>query len=675
MEFVWLLWVSAFVLVPGTGAAFAAYGPGRVNLPTRLALIFGLGFALTGGAGFLLTILRVMHPVPFFALVAVGTAAVWVVAARRWSLRDQLRALSEELRGDPWTLGVGLAVLVGFAVLRLGFLGHFPVISPFRYWVDGLEIADIGRIPAASLQYGRLYPPATSKVYLNAFNAGISFAVARDSVAALRVLLWVGSVGVFVALWAVGRELGFRLTAILLPVLVVANRVNLNREMTVDLASYKAEIFGRMLAFTALAMAIRALRERQGWTDAMFAGGMFAVAAGTHLVPVLAALAMLGGYGVARLVIDREVRRPIQHAAVMGLVAGILAAGILYLPRGDIGFQGAQSPGQYQETGASFDETQYLYTGKIRPLKEHGLFYIPPKQVWHGYVVRQFNLGPKFPRAIELGFVVAGLAIALAVVMLIWFPTHLRAVGFTGIALAAGALTIALVFSFRYDVYVPAWFGMRRLFDYNAIPIVLIGLGLIEAGLLWLRRVRSWLPVAAAVVLVIGISAWIMPSSRAKPQEGTDDKAVELVNWIRRDTPCDARLLLTQRTVGLFKSLTGRVVILEGMGPFLRPDILSDVVDLALDARAFFADPISQERFLSDQGVDYVIVPKGFRVGYGGPIGRVPPGRLDGVPFLRLVVQSPAFNAYQVLTPASPGRFVDPTGKAGYRCLSEPVSL
>src|SRR5205823_3129839 len=204
-------------------------------------------------------------------------------------------------------------------------------------------------------------------VVLNAFNGAASFVLGRDPLHALGPLLWIGSLGLVVALWAVGRELSLRVFAPLLPVLLVANRLVLDPEMTRDMDTYKAEAFGRMIAFAALAVALSALRDRVGRRRrAVVAGALLGVAAGTHLVPLAVVSAIAVWFGVALLVVGGG-WAVVRTAGVLFGLAALVALGVLLLPRGDVGFEGVTAPGAYARFGPGFDPTTFLLTGKRPP--------------------------------------------------------------------------------------------------------------------------------------------------------------------------------------------------------------------------------------------------------------------------------------------------------------------
>ena len=153
-----------------------------------------------------------------------------------------------------------------FALMRLRFspLLNFSMFGPWRYWQDGIEIADAGRVPHQTLQWGATYTPTVSKVILNSYQAGMSYLIGASPLPAMGALLWLVAVGLACGLWALGRELGLRYTAALLPLLVL---VLVDNELHRDLDVYTAENTGRMAAVCALMLGVRALRRRSGWAE------------------------------------------------------------------------------------------------------------------------------------------------------------------------------------------------------------------------------------------------------------------------------------------------------------------------------------------------------------------------------------------------------------------------
>jgi hypothetical protein len=682
MSVIALVVVTALIVVPGLGAGLALHPPGTVGLPTRCALVFVLGCCISGLISFVLAILHVLTAASYFPALAVATAVVWWVGLRRGSLRAHTTAAVAEVRSDPWVLGTGLLVIAGIALVRLTFppVLHFGFSTSWRYWADAVEIAQAHRIPALSLQYGIPVRPTVNKVFLNTLNAGLSFAVGREALPAMGAMLWIGSVGLAFSLWALGRELGLRLMAALLPVFLITNRLFLNHELTVDLNTYKAEIFGRMLAFGTLALAIRALRERRGWIEPVVAGALFALAFDIHLVPVIAGLSMLAWYAAARMVADRTLLPVATRAVVVAAIAGVLAAVILVLPHGDLGFKGPGKSESYTQFGPGFDPTRYL-NGGVLPGHESpapNRWYISPGHALRSYVTSSTNvsgesrigkLSPVFRFVIPIGGLLA------AVVILLLFPSALKASGFAAWGLGLTLIALTWFFSLRYHLYIPAWFGIRRLFDYSAIPLVVLALALFEGLLILIGRIRTWAPVAIAVACTLLAAGFLVPGARVAPSRiAVDQQLVEPFDWIRQHTPCDARILANEHTEGVFVALTGRVGVLEGMTPYLRPDILVPIVRLLLSAREFFHDPLANEAFLQQQGIDYVVLLKRGAVGYREPIGKTDLAAIESAPFLKPVHLTPAMSIYQVVGVSTVGSFSDPSRFPGYTCERGPIA-
>ena len=194
-----------------------------------------------------------------------GTIAVWAAVVHRHDLAETVRSWGRDLRAERWGYAAGFVVLAAVAVTRLTYS---PILNladqtPLRYWADGLEIADAHRIPALSLQWGRLFPSTVSKVVLNAFSAAGSLVLGRGPLGPMEVLLVVG-----VDRPAPG-DLRPRSRAGT-PAHRAARGAGAVRQprpgapsLTDDLVNYRAETWGRLLVVAALALSVGALREHQ----------------------------------------------------------------------------------------------------------------------------------------------------------------------------------------------------------------------------------------------------------------------------------------------------------------------------------------------------------------------------------------------------------------------------
>lgn len=662
--------VLLVALVPGVAASLVLHRPGKVPLALRVALVPALGCAVAGGLAFLLAVVHLLSAASFVAVVAAASGAALVLASRRDGLRAHGRALLDQLREDRWSLGVGLAVVAGIAILRLAWPDelHFGSPTAWRYWADATEIADAGRVPPFSLQYGGPLAPTTSKVLLNSLNAGFAYAAGTDAVKALGAVLWLGAAGLAAAAWALGRELGLRFTAPLLPVLMLVNREWLNTELTADLDTFKAEILGRMLALAALALAVHAVR-RSGRIDAAVAGALLGTAAAMHVVPVVVAAALFGGVLLVMLVRESGRGEMLMRAALAGVAGIAVAVAILLASGGDLGLGGVSGDDAYRRFG--FDPTLYVNAGvgPDRQVRTPGRWQIPPGEALDRYAASATRIGGDAgpPAALPAGLALVGLA--AAVVMAVWFPREVRPLGAAAWVLGAAIVALTVFFSHRSELYIPAYFGVRRLFDYSALPILLLGLGLAEGGAGLLARARPWAPLAAVGAVVAVLAVLLIPSARPSPErvEGVT-RVTGTLDWIAEHTACDARFVANVQTEGIFQAYLGRVHVLEGMTPYLRPEVLEPVVRRFLDARAFFRDPAAHEGFVRDLGADYVVVFRGGGVGYPAMIGGVNAELLDAAAFLELVHADDVGRVYRVLGEVREDGFPDPEGFPGYRC-------
>jgi hypothetical protein len=659
---------SVLVLVPGLGATLAAYPPGRVGPVTRLALMFGLGYAVVGITAVALVIVHGLQAATFFPLLAVVTAALWACGLRRGGAREHWAVLRGDVAADRWALAAGAVVFVAIAVVRLRSspLLNFEMFGPWRYWADGLEIADAGRVPAETLQWGSTWTPTVSKVVLNSYHAALSYAIGRAPLPAMGALLWLASTGLAAGMWALGRELGLRRLAPLLPLLTL---VVLDDELHRNLDVYTAENVGRMVAVCALVLAVRALRDRDGWMEPLLAAALFGAGFATHGVPVVALMVAMGWYAIARGLLDRAWRAILARLVVVAAAAVALTVTLLLASGGSIGFQGASGNGSYASFGHGVDPTASLLTGTVRHSPtDHGHWYVRPGAIMNDFADSSTTLKDA-PAWVVWLLPVA--VVAVAVIVLRRFPRDLAPLGVLAAGTAATLLAVAFLFSYRYRTQIPGRFGIDREFDYLPLVLVLAALGLGEAALLRLRAVRGWIPLAVLAAFVVApavaVGATAGPARQGWQQNGRDSVAV--LDWVDEHAPCRARILPDRVTLGTFAAATGRVSVVEGMGPYLRPEMLHTVLALVLRAHRFFEHPAGGAAMLRRLGVDEVLVVKGVRIGsmVGTLESGVDPSAFRSVPYLRLIHSSPVLDVYRVRGAAG-GGFPDPSSMAGFHC-------
>ena len=664
--------VACLIAVPGIPASLLLFGARDGAVVTRLAAAFGLGYTVAAGCAFGLAAGHLFWLGSYLAAWAVASATLWAWAARRASVRDQLRAIGSGIGENKIVLGAGALVILTLLALHLRYLG---VLNGPRYiyYLNGIEIANSHGVPAATLEYGQSWPPATDKIYLDAFT-GVLVLINPNVAIGPPVLLLTSLFGAALGLWATAWELGLRRLGILIPVLYLGNTLILNVGVSIAYTDYRAEDFGRAVAFCALAVGIAAIRER-GWRLGVGAGLILAAASGTHLIPVVFVALALALYGIAQVFFsgtDQPWSAPLRRGLAVAGVAGAGGVLIRIFAGGSFGLQGAQGAASYASLHLAYDPTAYLYGGLMYPSGMPGSahWYAHPGVVIVSMVAGSVAL-PGWEILLWLGTPV------IAAVVLLVGGRGLRSVGLVGIGLMVGIVAVGVVMAVTYHSYIEQTFGIRRLATYVALAFLLLIVAVGEAYLEIAARARPQVAIAASLVVVLGLAAWLLPStSVTRDMSYYGQQRTRLVDWIRANTPCNARFLVNQRTEGTLTSLTGRFSLIEGMGPFLRTDRLPYVVSLVHGAKMFFRAPLKRERYLVRHDISFVIVATGFQeLGYQAPIGPPNIDELNRAPFLKRVYTSDSLFVYQV-TADPPSAPVSPLLTGRYlHCRTSPVRI
>lgn len=641
------------VLVCGGAASVALLPPGTASLPLRVASVFGLGYALVALLSSLLVLGHVLTEWVTGIALAVAVAGLAAVAIRQAGLRAGARALAGEARTAGLAGLLGLASVAAIAAARLG-VPRNSLAGGWRYWSDGLEIADLGHIPSRTLQWGAFHPPAISKLAANAYNATLSFGLLHHPYDAMAASLWLSAAGLAAGLWALGWELGLRWAA---PALALAGLVGqpwpggLRFDSTIayKLQFFENEDIGRMCALVAVALAIAAVRGETGRRRAVAAGAVLGAAALSHLVPTLVMAALLTAYAVGHGLLERRVRTAAVALATTLAVAAAVTGGALLVAGGDIGLGGA-SGGHYTLYEGRYDPTAALL-GKLTPPKPKHTqrFYTSPRDVFSADFTRATFLRPTTLA------VAAALAAMLGLAAVAWLlgGPQVRA----ALAAAAGLelllVAAALAFSFHYAYYIQATFGTRRLFDYASLPLLLAGAAALEAAISRLPSGGGRWPLAATALVLAGALAYTgLPGLRSG--FGTGIPSSDLVTAARLDTSCDSRLLTPFTTRGSFQALTGRTAVREGLAVFLRPSILTQALAVQRAAASFYADPAANAGVLRSLAIDDVLAYRSSQPA------------LDRLPQLRRTGIVGDVVAYRVLGPRQPA--ARPAQAAGYPC-------
>ncbi|HUJ05306.1 MAG TPA: hypothetical protein VLX31_04245 [Streptosporangiaceae bacterium] len=658
--------VGGVIAIPGIPATMITFRSGEAAVVTRLAAIFGLGFTVTAGCAFFLSSFHIFRLPVFVPVWLVICAALWVFALRTSSLSSHLRSALSEISANKLALGIGVVALLVVFLIHLKYM--YVLGAPrYVYYLNGIEIANSHGVPASTLEYGQSWPPATDKVYLDSFT-GMLVLFSSNMAVGPSVLLMASILGAFVGLWAAAWELGLRWLSVLVPVLCLANTAVLSTSISAGYTDYRAEDFGRAVAFCALALGIVAIRERN-WRLVVAAGLVLAAASGSHLIPTVVVVLMLCLAGFAALALS-EGRENKEQAVVrllsVGGVSLVYAVIIRALAGGAFGLEGASNQAGYAAAGTTYDPSAYLYGG-TSIARDRTSWGTQPDQV-----LRAMVTGHILSSSTKMLLLLL-LAVGLAVLLL--SRPALRAVAVVGLGTIVGLIVVAVAFAVVYHTYIDQTFGIRRLSPYVSIGFALLIVGGAETLLGLLERSAPKVAIAIAAVATVALCAWVLPSTNATSAvRYVGNQRVQLVDWVRSSTPCNARFLINQRTEGTFTALTGRYALLEGMGAFLRTNELPYVVKLMLAAQAFFHEPMADDGFLRQHDISYVVVASGYQeLGYEAPIGPPNLRQLSATPFLQLVYSSRSIQVYKVVgTQATP---VSALLQGPYlHCIRTPVS-
>jgi hypothetical protein len=664
-----LVILAALIIAPGLGATLALYRPGQLPVPSSVALVFALGYGIVACISYGLTLAHALYSIPVFVLVSAATLAAWAVAVRRGHVLARVRRLRLRARRSTFQAALGLLAIGAIAALSFATVSNFRARIPYRYWVDGMQNSRLHEIPKLSIQYAGLYSTVSSKVLLDAFGAAVNYIVAEPQFA-LGPLLWISIVGTAFALWACGRECGLGASAAIVPVLGVANPIFLGGELTHDLGAFRAEALGRLVAFTGLAFGVRALR-RGGMTNTSVAAALLALSAGTHLIPTLFTGFLLAGFFVGMMLVHHSREGLVKTFRRGGALVGGALVGYLLIVAAPTrtGLGGATGPSAYGAHSRSFDPTAFLFKGTATGHPASDTWYRTPRRVAATFVAEAFGrsewkrLGPLVLAAIVFG------TLAVALVVLFRVRRGVRYVPLACWTAAFLSVAASLWFVHHYDLFALATFGMRRIYDYAALPVILGVAALIEVVVRPLRSWRPWAPLVAGTAVSAAIVA-VTLAAFAGSHGRTDANAIPLLSWVRTNTPCETRIITNTRTVGVFEAMTGRVSLTEGMGPFLRPTMLRQVLPLLMETRRFFRDPTGEQDFLTRNGVDYVVVVGKLPIGFSRVIGKTNEQAFRSATFLQRVQQTSAFTIYRVVDAAPPPNEL-PTR---FPCRTSPLS-
>jgi hypothetical protein len=372
------------------------------------------------------------------------------------------------------------------------------------------------------------------------------------------------------------------------------------------------------------------------------AAAIFALAAATHGVSAVVATTGLAFYALAVVIVERAAWR---RTVLTGLVILVLSlagyAALLGLSGGDLGFQGVKS-GAVADLPPNTDPARSFDRARLVPISDtNGSFFISPAKIVETYVRTTIDSSDH----IGLGTLALAL-LAVATVLVVVVARRFVPLAVVAWGLAASFICAALLFSYRYDTQIPGDFGLRRLYDYASFTPALIVPAAIEVALARLLQRR---PMAlGAVAVAVAVLATVVSVDRIPDRDPGARAGLAEIGSLAQALPCDARILPNARSAGSWEALTGRRSVIEGLAPYLRPEVMAQVLPRLIEAREFLGDASAREGFLAQQNIDYVVVLKP-RVLVGSlPPFRTRAGEIAGLKGTRIVYSSPRATVFAV---------------------------
>lgn len=183
-----------------------------------------------------------------------------------------------------------------------------------------------------------------------------------------------------------------------------------------------------------------------------------------------------------------------------------------------------------------------------------------------------------------------------------------------GFAAALQVLCL-LALAFACNAYFDTWIYrtevLRRLIPYLSVFLLITftaALALISrrAASKGLRSGLSFLCLLVALAAYGASFRYMLP---VKSPYTMSSEAVETARWLKENTAPGEKILSNTASNGAFFVLANRISITEGHQPMLRPSLVAQTVELLEQARLFFEQP--EENFLTERGVEYVVVSRG----------------------------------------------------------------
>jgi hypothetical protein len=583
------------------------------------------------------------------ALVATVSLVVLLLPRNRPRLRTVLGPVGRRVA----EIG-GLTALVflplGYAIVHTSWspLGS----TPWYYYGLARQVADVGSIPATSLEFGTTTP------FLNdyhLFTTGTAALLLQHPGGPMAVITTVTLIGVLllgIGTATLTSALGAgRLTTLLAVPIAVAAGIGPLR-----LAAYRPEGFALGVALLMVALSIDWLRDRDRRSLAP-AALLAATLSQVHGIAALTAGAMIAAAALVSLGRGpraEQLRR--IGIALAVLLAAVVVAGLVFHEA-----SGTVHAGGLVDRGGLADPTWEFF----RAARDEATSNPPSNAALMLQSVSELYSWQRW-------WMIPVLLLAL---LGLWRQRRdavvRQVVPFTLLSMV-GLLAIASVFMFGWQGYVPRRTGASRIVLEASLigpPFLAVGLGcLARESWAWRGRRLLRTPRLRRLVLLAALSVCGVVSlvRVAEYDDGQAPTREQLAVWRSLPVGSTDVVLANGYTEGFIPDLTGAQGLLDGRAPYTFDSQLHRANGLFRGAQAFFTDPAQHWSFLAENHVSWVVVgdPSAYSLGTGN-VWSAPsdPQTLARCSGLEQVAGDDALTVFRVVDP-SPQGCVRPTGRS-----------